>query len=67
MNLHEVFSIKCVQLALLTLAIGTGFWAIIWLVLLVLNLTELPVFIQVTVSYLGAGVLVSRLFANRIF
>jgi hypothetical protein len=63
----EFFNNRYVQLALLTLGLGLLFWAIIWLVLMLLGLSDFPVFLQLAVSFLGAGLLVTKYFSNRIF
>lgn len=63
----EIFNNRYVQLGLLTLGLGLLFWAIIWLVLRALGLQEFPTVLQVSVSFLGAGLLVYKFFAGRIF
>lgn len=63
----EFLNNRYVQLALLTFGLGLLFWAIIWIVLMAVGIRDFPVFLQVVASFLGAGVLVSKFFAGRIF
>lgn len=63
----EFLSNRYVQLGLLTLGLGLLFWAVFWLVLGALGLSDFPVMLQVSVAFLGAGLLVYKFFANRIF
>ena len=63
----EFLNNRYVQLALLTLGLGLLFWALFWVVLLALGIREFPVFLQVMAAFLGAGVLVAKFFAGRIF
>lgn len=63
----DVFNNRYVQLALLTLGIGLLLWALFWLGLRALGLSDFPVMLQLAVAFLGSGLLVSRFFSNRIF
>ena len=63
----EFFNNRYVQLGLLTLGLGFLFWVIIWLILRALGLQDFPAVLQVSVSFLGAGLLVYKFFAGRIF
>lgn len=65
--MQSFFSNRYTQLALLTLGLGTLFFLILWLVLTLLGLRDTPVTLLAVASYLGASVLVTKLFANRIF
>jgi uncharacterized membrane protein len=58
---------RYVQLALLTLGIGLVLWILFWLVLRALGLQDFPVMLQVTASFLAAGLLVARYLARRVF
>lgn len=62
----EFLNNRYTQLALLTLGLGLLFWAIFWLVLTAVGLGDFPVFLQLAVAFLGAGLLVYRFFASRI-
>jgi len=63
----EFFNNRYFQLGLLTLGLGLLFWALFWLVLMLVGLSDFPVAIQLTISFLGAGVLVYKFFSDRIF
>ena len=63
----EFLNNRYVQLGLLTLGLGLLFWAIFWLILRALGLSDFPTMLQVSVAFLGAGLLVYKFFANRIF
>ena len=63
----EFLNNRYVQLGLLTLGLGLLFWAIFWLILRALGLGDFPMMLQVSVAFLGAGLLVYKFFANRIF
>lgn len=58
---------RITQLTLLTLGLGLLFWAIFWLVLRSIGLGDFPVFLQLSVAFLGAGLIVYKFFAGRIF
>lgn len=63
----EFFNNRYVQLALLTLGLGLVFWIVFWLILMVLGLQDFPVFLQLTVAFLGSALIVAKFFANRVF
>lgn len=63
----QFFQNRYVQLGLLTLGLGLLFWALFWLILAALGLQDFPVVLQATAAFLGAGVLVAKFFASRIF
>lgn len=65
--MHAFFSNRYVQLALLTLGLGTLFFLIIWLIFSLIGLNDAPMSLVAVASYLGAGVLVAKFFAGRIF
>ena len=57
---------RYVQLAALTLGLGLLFWALFWLVLGALGLNDFPVGLQLLVAFLGAGLIVTKYFSNRV-
>ena len=63
----ELFNNRYVQLGLLTLGLGLLFWAVFWLVLRALGLQDFPIMLQISVAFLGAGLLVYKFFASRVF
>lgn len=63
----EFFNNRYVQLSLLTLVIGLLIWALLSLILFTLKLEDFPLVLQLAIAFLGAGLLVYRFFANRIF
>ena len=63
----QFFHNRYAQLAVLTLGIGLVFWVLLWLILMALGVDGFPVFLQVAASFLGAGVLVAKVFAGRVF
>lgn len=63
----EVFNNRYVQLGLLTFGMGLLFWALFWLGLRLLGLHDFPLMLQLAVAFLGAGLIVAKFFANRIF
>lgn len=65
--MQSFFSNRYTQLALLTLGIGSLFFLILWLVFTLLGFHDAPLGLVAIASYLGAGVLVSKFFAGRIF
>ena len=52
---------------MLTLGLGLLFWAILWLIFFALGVKDFPVLLEVAVSFLGAGLLVAKFFASRVF
>jgi hypothetical protein len=63
----EFLNNRYVQLGLLTLGLGLLFWVIFWLVLGALGLHDFPVMLQLMAAFLGAGLIVAKFFAGRIF
>jgi len=63
----EFLNNRYVRLTLLTLGIGLLFWAILWLILMALNIRDFPVFLQLIAAFGGAGVIVYKFFAGRVF
>lgn len=63
----QFFQNRYVQLGLLTGGLGLLFWAIFWLILTAVGLQDFPAALQATAAFLGAGVLVAKFFASRIF
>lgn len=63
----ESFNNRYIKLSLLTLFLALFFWAILWLLLRMLGLEDFPVMLQVTVSFLGAGLLVYKFLAGKVF
>ena len=55
------------QLALLTLGLGTLFFFIFWLVFSLIGIKDTPFGLLATGAYLGAGALVAKFFASRVF
>jgi hypothetical protein len=58
---------RYVQLGLLTLGLGLLFWAIFWLVLRSLGLSDFPLMLQLAVAFLGSGLIVAKFLAGRVF
>lgn len=65
--MQQFFSNRYVQLALLTLGLGTLFFIVIWLIFGLIGLNDAPLGLVAAAAYLGAGVLVAKFFASRIF
>lgn len=63
----EIFSNRHVRLILLTLGLGLLLWAVIWSILSVVGLRDFPVGLQVALAFLGSGLLVYKVFSNRVF
>lgn len=63
----DSFNNRYVQLSLLTLGLGLLLWALFWLGLRALGLHDFPVMLQLAVAFLGAGLIVAKFFASRIF
>ena len=66
-RVNEFFSNRYIQLALLTLGLGLLFWATLWLIFFAIGIKDFPVLLEVAVSFLGAGLLVAKYFASRVF
>lgn len=65
--MQAFLSNRYVQLALLTLGLGSLFFLIIWLIFTLIGLDDAPMSLVAVASYLGAGALVAKFFADRIF
>lgn len=63
----EFMQNRFVRLSALTILIGVAFWVIIWLVMTLIGIQDFPVFLQLAVSFLGAGLLVYKFLAPRVF
>lgn len=63
----EYLNNRYVQLALLTLGVGLVFWAVFWLVLRSVGVTDFPVLLQMAVAFLGSGLIVAKFLAGRVF
>lgn len=63
----DIFNNRYVQLGVLTVLIGLVIWAIVWTVLFALGLSNFPVALQLALAFLGAGLLVAKFLAGRIF
>lgn len=63
----EFMQNRYVRLTALTILIGVMFWVIIWITLMLAGLNDFPVFLQMAISFLGAGLLVYKFFAPRVF
>lgn len=65
--MQQFFSNRYVQLALLTIGLGSLFWLILWLIFTLIGINDAPTGIVAAASYLGSGALVAKVFADRIF
>lgn len=65
--MQQLFSNRYVQLALLTLGLGTLFFLVIWLIFGLIGLNDAPLSLVALSAYLGSGVLVAKFFAARIY
>ena len=65
--MQQLFNNKYVRLGSLTLGIGLLFWAVIWLFCMMVGLKDFPVALQAVLAFLGAGVLVYKFLAQRVF
>lgn len=63
----EYLGNRYVRLALLTVGLGLLFWILFWLILKALGISDFPVTLQLAVAFLGAGLLVAKFFAARVF
>lgn len=66
-DMQQFFNNRYVQLAGLTLGLGALFFGVIWLFCLTVGLQDFPVFLQAILAMLGAGIVVYKFFAQRIF
>ena len=58
---------RYVRLAVLTIGLGLIFWFMLWFVLQMTGVRDFPVLLQAAAAFLGAGVLVAKIFASRVF
>lgn len=65
--MQQFFSNRYVQLAALTLGLGTLFFLILWLIFTLLGYNDAPLGLVAVGSYLGAGVVVAKYLSGRIF
>jgi hypothetical protein len=65
--MQQFFSNRYVQLAALTLGLGLLFFLILWLVFTLIGINDAPLGLTALASFLGAGVLVAKFFAGRVF
>lgn len=65
--MQAFLSNRYVQLALLTLGLGSLFFLVIWLIFTLIGLNDAPMGLVAVGAYLGAGALVAKFFADRIF
>lgn len=64
--MNEFLSNRYVRLGLLTLLLATLIYTIIFIVFSLIGLKDFPQFLRITISVLGAGLLVYKFFAGRI-
>lgn len=65
--MQQFFSNRYTQLALLALGLGTLFFFVFWLVFSLIGIKDAPLGLLATASYLGAGVVVAKFLAGRVF
>lgn len=65
--MQQLFSNRYVQLAVLTLGLGLLFFLVLWLIFTLIGFKDAPLGMVALASFLGAGVLVAKVFASRIF
>ena len=65
-DMQQFFNNRYVRLGGLTLGLSVLFYVVVWLFCEVVGLSDFPTFLQVSLSVLGAGVLVYRIFSRRI-
>ncbi|HET8690350.1 MAG TPA: hypothetical protein VFL81_02850 [Candidatus Saccharimonadales bacterium] len=63
MNLNN----RYLQLSILTVGLAVVIYLLIWLVFSLIGLSDFPKGLQLAVAVLGAGLLVYKFFADRIF
>lgn len=65
--MQQFLNNRYVRLALLTFGIGLVFFLMIWLItVLVPQLKGFPIFLQLSLAFLAAGVLVYKFFSQRV-
>ena len=65
--MQQFFNNRYVQLAGLTLGLAILFFLVIWVVTSTIGLKDFPVGLEITLAVLGAGIIVYKFFARRIF
>lgn len=65
--MQQFFQNRYTQLTLLTLGLGSLFFLILWLIFTLIGIPDVPLSLLAAAAFLGAGVLVAKFFANRIF
>lgn len=66
-DMQQLFNNRYTRLALLTAGLSALFFAILWLIAQIIGLKDFPVELEILVSVLGAGVVVYKFFAFRMF
>lgn len=66
-DMQQFFSNRYVQLAMLTLGLGTLFFLILWMIFVLIGFNDAPLGLLAVGSYLGAGALVAKFLAGRVF
>lgn len=66
-HMQQFLNNRYVRLSLLTLGLGTLFYLIIWLIVGLLGMNDFPHAFIFLLSGLGAGLLVYKVFASRVF
>ena len=64
--MNEFLTNRYVRLGLLTLLIAALIYTIIFIVLSLVGMNDFPQFIRITISVLGAGLLVYKFLADKI-
>lgn len=64
--MNEFLTNRYVRLGLLTLLLAALIYTILFIVLALVKLNDFPQFLRITISVLGAGLLVYKFFSNRI-
>lgn len=64
--MQQFFNNRYVQLTGLTIGLSLVFFLLIWFVAQMIGLQDFPVMLEVMLSVLGAGILVYKVFSERI-
>ncbi len=65
--MQQFINNRYVRLSGLTEGIAAIFFGIIWLVALLFNMQDFPVGLEILLAVLGAGIVVYKIFASRVF
>lgn len=65
--MQQFINNRYVRLSGLTVGIAALFFGIIWLVALLFNMQDFPVGLEILLAVLGAGIVVYKIFASRVF